>query len=89
MDATLGPLKSKAAEMLAESRVKADQFIADLRKKRNEFESASRSKPRGQSRLRNRKCAVGNQCRGFEGEIKKYLDTFGKDIKEQQAVLAQ
>jgi len=23
------------------------------------------------------------------GEIKKYLETFGKDIKEQQAVLAQ
>jgi len=29
------------------------------------------------------------QWRGFEGEIKKYLETFGKDIKEQQAVLAQ
>jgi hypothetical protein len=33
--------------MLAESRVKADQFIADLRKKPNEFESTSRSKLRG------------------------------------------
>ena len=39
MDATIASLESKAAEMGAEARVKADQFIADLRKKRNEFES--------------------------------------------------
>ena len=83
MDATLAPLKSKAAEMLAESCVKADQFTADLRKKPNEFESTSRSKPRGakppeKPRMRGRKPNGG----GFEGEIKKYLDTFGYDIKE-------
>ena len=47
MDVTLAPLKGKAAEMLAESRVKADQFIADLRKKPNEFETTSRSQLRG------------------------------------------
>jgi len=38
MDATMASLKSKAAELRAESRVKADHFIADLRKKRDEFE---------------------------------------------------
>jgi hypothetical protein len=67
MDATPAPLESKAAEMLAESRVKADQFIADLRKKPTEFESTSRSTPRGQSRLRIRECAVGNPMEGLRG----------------------
>ena len=82
--------KAKPQKCWPSSRVKADQFIADLRKKPNEFESTSRSKlKRGQSRLRNHECAVRNQWRGFEGEIQKYLETFGKDIKEQQAVLAQ
>jgi hypothetical protein len=38
MDATVASLKSKAAELRAESRVKADHFIADLRTKRDEFE---------------------------------------------------
>ena len=37
MDATLASLESKATELRAESRVKADQLISDLRKKRDEF----------------------------------------------------
>src|SRR6516164_1562418 len=40
MDAALISLNSKAAELRAGSRAKADQFIADLREKRDEFESA-------------------------------------------------
>ena len=35
MDATLASLESKAGEVHASSRIKADQFIADSRKKRD------------------------------------------------------
>ena len=38
MDATLASLESKVAEMGAESRTRAEQFIRDLRQKRTEFE---------------------------------------------------
>ena len=39
MDATLASLESKAGQMQAETRVKADQFIAGMSKKRDEFEA--------------------------------------------------
>ena len=64
MDVTLTPLKSKAAEMLADSRVKADQFIADLGKMLSEFESTSRSEPGGEAA----NARLETQWRGFEGK---------------------
>ena len=39
MDATLASLESKAGEVHASSRIKADQLIADSRKKRDEFQN--------------------------------------------------
>src|SRR4029453_11971900 len=39
MDATLASLEGKAAQIQAQTSVKADQFIAEMKKKRDEFES--------------------------------------------------
>ena len=64
MDVTLTLLKSKAVEMLADFRLKADQFIADLLKMLSEFEITSRSKP-GREAANAR---LETQCRGFEGK---------------------
>jgi len=38
MDATLASLKDQASEVQAASRAKADQLLADLRKRRHEFQ---------------------------------------------------
>jgi hypothetical protein len=87
MDATMASLKSKAAELLAESRVKADQFIADLRKKRDEFEVTVKKQAKaGEAAWETTKAQLETQWKGFEAEVKKYLETFGKDIKQHQAV---
>ena len=40
MDAVLASLEAKTSEVQADSRVKADQFIADLHKKRDEFQES-------------------------------------------------
>ena len=87
MDATVASLESKAAEMQAESRVKADQFIAGLRKKRNEFESTVKKQAEaGEAAREATKARLETEWKGFESEIKKYLEAFGKDVKQQQVV---
>ena len=80
MDVTLTPLKGKAAEMLADFRVKADQFIADLGKMLSEFESTSRSKPGGRQREATN-ARLETQWRGFEG---KQIPEIGKDTRNSR-----
>jgi hypothetical protein len=87
MDAALASLESKAAEMRAESRVKADQIIVDLRQRRTEFESTAKKQVQaGEAAWETTKARLESEWKGFETEIKKYFEAFGKDIKQQQAV---
>ena len=75
MDATMASLKSKAAELRAESRVKADHFIADLRKKRDEFEVTVKKQAKaGEAAWETTKTQLETQWKGFEAEVKKYLE---------------
>jgi hypothetical protein len=87
MDATLASLESKAAEMRTESRAKADQVIADLRKKRDEFEATVKKQAEAGEVAREAAMKrLESQWKGFEAEVTKYLEGVGKDIKQQQAV---
>jgi hypothetical protein len=87
MDATLASLESKSAEMQAGSRVKADQFFADLRKKRNEFESTVKKQAEaGEGAMDAAKKRLETEWKGFESDMTKYIEAFGKDIKQQQVL---
>ncbi len=87
MDATLASLESKSAQMRAETRVKAEQFIADMKKKRDEFESTVKKQAEaGEAAVEGAKVRLEAEWTGFQGETKKYLETFGKGIEQQQAV---
>jgi hypothetical protein len=87
MDATVASLESKTAEMQTETRIKAEQFIADLRKKRNEFESTVKKQAEaGEAATEAIKARLETEWKGFESELKKFVETFGKDVKQQQVV---
>ena len=87
MDATLASLESKAVQMQQQTRVKADEFIAQLRKKRNEFENAVKQQTEAaEPALDSAKARLATEWKGFEAETKKYLETFGNSIEQQQAV---
>ena len=87
MDATLASLESKSAQMQAETRVKADQFIAEMKKKRDEFESTVKKQAEaGEAAWDSAKVRLETEWKGFQAETKKYLETFGKGIEQQQAV---
>jgi len=87
MDATLASLESKAAQMQSETRVRADQFIAEMKKKRDEFESAVKKQAEaGEAAGESAKVRLETEWKGFEAQTKKYLETFGKGVEQQQAV---
>jgi hypothetical protein len=87
MDAIVASLKPKAAEMQAESRVKADQFLAGLRKMREEFERTVKTHAKASEAVwDSTRAQLETQWKNFESEVIKYFETFGKDVKQQQAV---
>src|SRR5262245_34823864 len=86
MDAILASFEAKANDVQADSRVKANQFIADLHKKRDEFqELVKKQSDAGEAAWLRAKSQLENNWNGFEAELKKYIETFGKQIKHQQA----
>jgi hypothetical protein len=87
MDATLASLESKAAQWQAESRIKAEQFIAGMRKKRDEFENTVKKQAEaGEAAWDSAKVRLETEWKGFQAETAKYLETFGKGIEQRQAV---
>jgi hypothetical protein len=87
MDATLASLEGKTAAMKADARVKAEECIADLRKKRNEFESTVKAQAAaGEAAFDATKVRLENEWKGFQADIKQYLDSLGKNMEQQQAV---
>jgi hypothetical protein len=87
MDATLASLENKAAETKAEARVKADQFIADMKNRRDEFESTVKKQAEaGEAAWDGAKVRLETEWKGFETETRKYLETFGKDMEQQHAL---
>ena len=84
IDAVLASFESKAGE--ADSRAKADQFIADLKKKRDEFQQAvTKQTDAGEAAWLGAKSQMETTWKGFEAEVKKYVETFGKQVDQQQA----
>ena len=69
MDATLASLEGKAVQMQAETRVKADQFITQMRKKRDEFESIVKKQAEaGEPAWDSVKLRLATELKGFEAE---------------------
>ncbi|MDP3342229.1 hypothetical protein [Frigidibacter sp.] len=87
MDATLTSLEGKSGAMQAETRAKADRFIADLKEKREEFDRKVKTQTEAaDDALDVAQARLEADWKGFQTETSKYLETFGTGIGEQQAV---
>jgi uncharacterized phage infection (PIP) family protein YhgE len=87
MDAALASLESEAGQMRADARMKAEQFIVDLRQKRDEFErSAKKQAEAGEAAWDAAKAQLDSEWKGFEAEMKKYLEAVAKDVGQLQTV---
>ncbi len=86
MDATLASLEAKASQVKTESKAKAEQTIADLKKRRDEFQAKAKAQAQaGEAALQANKTQLEAQWRDFEAQVKTYFDTVGKQIEQQQA----
>jgi len=79
MDATLAALEAKGSQLKSESKVKADQLIADLKKRRDEFLQAA------EASVQASKAQLEAQWPGFEAQVKTYFETIGKEAEQRQA----
>jgi hypothetical protein len=86
MDAALASLESKANQVRADSKVKATLLIADLQKRRDEFQEAVKKHAEtSEAAWQRTKAQLESQWNGFEAQVKTYIDTIGKQIEQQQA----
>jgi hypothetical protein len=86
MDATLASLESKANEVHADARAKASQAIAGLQKKRDAFrDTVKKQAEANEAAWIRAKEQLESEWNSFETEVRKYVETFGKQIEQQQA----
>jgi hypothetical protein len=86
MDATLASLESKVSEVHADAHVKANQVLSDLRKKRDDFRSTVKKQAEAnEAAWIKAKAQLESEWSEFETAVKKYVESFGKQIEQQQA----
>ncbi|OKO83697.1 hypothetical protein [Bradyrhizobium sp. AS23.2] len=90
MDAALASFEVKAGEAKVESKVKADQIVADLKKRRDEFQALLKTQAEvGEAAWTRTKADLEKQWNGFEAQMKTYFESAGKQIEQQQATFKQ
>jgi DNA repair exonuclease SbcCD ATPase subunit len=90
MDAALASLEASAKQVRADAKVKADQSIADLKKRRSEFEElAKKQVEAGEAAWQRARPQLEGQWNEFESQLKAYVDTAGKQIAQQQATFRE
>ena len=86
MDATLALLEGKVSEVQTDARAKANQTLADMRKKRDDFrDTVKKQAQANEAAWIREKARLESEWNAFETEAKKYVETFGKQIEQQQA----
>ena len=87
MDATLSSLEGKAAELTAGAREKADHVLADLHKTRDDFRDAvNKQAEANEATWKSVKAQLESEWTAFQAEVNKNIDSFGKQIEQQQAI---
>ena len=85
MDAVLTSLQSRATQVSAESRAAADQLVADLRSKRDAFQNDLRRQAEaGEAAWAQSRAKLESDWNAFQADVKKYVEDFGQQMKQQQ-----
>ncbi|MCP3475470.1 hypothetical protein NLM33_34745 [Bradyrhizobium sp. CCGUVB1N3] len=86
MDAALGSFEIKAGKAKANSKIKADQIVADLRRCRDEFQAEITAQTQaGEAAWAHTKMDLEKQWNSFETQMKAYFENAGKQIEQQQS----
>jgi ElaB/YqjD/DUF883 family membrane-anchored ribosome-binding protein len=87
MDATLATLEAKASELQDDARAKANQALADMRKKRDDFrDTLKKQADANEAVWIKEKSRLQSEWNAFEAEVEKYIDSSSQKIEQQQAI---
>ena len=90
MDAALASFEIRAGGATTEAMVKADQVVADLKRRRDEFQARLKTQAEaGEATWTRTKAELENQWNEFEAQMKTYFECAGKQIEQQQATFKQ
>jgi hypothetical protein len=86
MNAVMTSLAGKANEIAADSRSKADQLMAELGARRDAFQDQMRRQAEGgEAAWAETRARLDAEWNNFQADVKKYIDRFGQQFKQQQA----
>ena len=86
MEAALASLESKANEMQGGASAKAEQLRTDLRKQCDEFRHILKKQDKANDASWSKaKQQLEGRWNAFETEVRKYVESFGDQAKQQQA----
>jgi hypothetical protein len=86
MEATLTSLEGKAGSVQAEVRGMANNVLADLHKKRDEFrDTVKKHIDANEAAWIAAKAKLEPEWKAFEAEVTKYVENFNKHIEQRQA----
>ena len=85
MDATLTSFENKVAEVQADARDMADKVLSVLREKRDEFRKVVKKQAEAnEAGWITAQAQLENEWGSFETEAKKYVESFVKQVEQQQ-----
>jgi hypothetical protein len=86
MDATLTSLESKVAEVAADARGSADKVLTIMRKKRDDFQNiVKKQSEANEAAWISAQAQLESEWGSFETEARKYVESFVKQVEQQQA----
>lgn len=90
MDATLASLEAKAGQQRTDVKAKSDLLIADLKKRRAEFQAKAKAQAEaGEASWQAAKTQLESQWHGFEAQVETYFETVGNQVEQQQATFRE
>jgi hypothetical protein len=90
MDVVVASLEGKATQLAADSRVMAEKIVADLRAKRDEFlQNMKKHAGADETAWSQAKAKLETEWNGFQADIKRYVEEFGQQAKQQQVIFEE
>jgi hypothetical protein len=90
MEATLTSLEAKVGGVQSEVRGMAEKVLTELRKKRDEFrDTIKKNTEANETAWITAKAKLEADWKVFEADVTKYVESFGKQVEQHQAIFEQ
>ncbi len=90
MDAALACIETKADQVREDSKKNAQNLMAELKRRRDEYEATLKAQVEaGEEAWGRTKAQLETQAKAFDADVKTYMETVAKQAEQQQATFRQ